>query len=165
MRGLTSLIVILLALIGPAHADQTTPTERPTVAPARGLDYANIRYGPSTEFSIIDKLMAGQSATVIGRRDGWWMIEHGDDPAWIAASVVVVSGSVRGVPYVDDPLGGKRYGLLRIIEPEVAPRYNMQSCNMVRTGAICNDGQSSSATGSGACSSHGGVRQWIESCQ
>jgi len=30
-----------------------------------------------------------------------------------------------------------------------------------RTGAICNDGTSSSATGSGACSSHGGVKQWI----
>ncbi len=30
-----------------------------------------------------------------------------------------------------------------------------------RTGAVCNDGTTSSATGSGACSSHGGVRNWI----
>jgi len=30
----------------------------------------------------------------------------------------------------------------------------------VRIGAICNDGSSSSATGSGACSHHGGVRCW-----
>jgi hypothetical protein len=30
-----------------------------------------------------------------------------------------------------------------------------------RVGAICNDGTKSSATGSGACSSHGGVRVWI----
>jgi hypothetical protein len=30
-----------------------------------------------------------------------------------------------------------------------------------RTGAICNDGTTSTATGSGACSSHGGVKNWI----
>lgn len=29
-----------------------------------------------------------------------------------------------------------------------------------RTGAVCNDGTSSSATGSGACSGHGGVDYW-----
>jgi len=30
----------------------------------------------------------------------------------------------------------------------------------VRVGATCNDGTTSSATGSGACSHHGGVRCW-----
>ena len=30
----------------------------------------------------------------------------------------------------------------------------------VRTGAVCNDGTSSTATGRGACSRHGGVRYW-----
>tara|TARA_Y100000768_G_scaffold376411_1_gene348431 strand:+ start:980 stop:1510 length:531 start_codon:yes stop_codon:yes gene_type:complete len=46
------------------------------------------------------------------------------------------------------------------IEPEptptrtpVEPRY--------RIGAICNDGTRSSATGRGACSWHGGVREWL----
>jgi hypothetical protein len=29
-----------------------------------------------------------------------------------------------------------------------------------RVGAVCNDGTSSSATGSGACSHHGGVSCW-----
>lgn len=29
-----------------------------------------------------------------------------------------------------------------------------------RTGASCNDGTSSCATGHGACSHHGGVRHW-----
>ena len=33
------------------------------------------------------------------------------------------------------------------------------NCN--RIGAICNDGTRSSATGSGACSHHGGVDFWI----
>ena len=31
----------------------------------------------------------------------------------------------------------------------------------VRVGAICSDGWHSSATGSGACSWHGGVREWL----
>ncbi len=30
-----------------------------------------------------------------------------------------------------------------------------------RVGAVCNDGWRSSATGSGACSHHGGVDYWI----
>lgn len=30
-----------------------------------------------------------------------------------------------------------------------------------RTGAICNDGSRSTATGSGACSHHGGVDFWV----
>lgn len=30
-----------------------------------------------------------------------------------------------------------------------------------RIGAVCNDGTTSTATGSGACSSHGGVDHWI----
>jgi hypothetical protein len=30
-----------------------------------------------------------------------------------------------------------------------------------RIGAICNDGTRSSATGSGACSHHGGVNYWL----
>ncbi len=37
------------------------------------------------------------------------------------------------------------------------------SGDCVRVGAICNDGTRSNATGSGACSHHGGVREWI--CQ
>lgn len=30
-----------------------------------------------------------------------------------------------------------------------------------RTGAVCKDGTTSSATGSGACSGHGGVDHWL----
>jgi len=35
------------------------------------------------------------------------------------------------------------------------------SSNGNRIGAVCKDGTSSSATGSGACSHHGGVARWI----
>ncbi|MDB5178016.1 MAG: hypothetical protein JWO61_399 [Candidatus Saccharibacteria bacterium] len=41
-----------------------------------------------------------------------------------------------------------------------SPTYTAPSGG-ARTGAICNDGSSSSATGSGACSHHGGVAYWL----
>jgi len=34
------------------------------------------------------------------------------------------------------------------------------SCGRERTGAVCNDGSTSRATGSGACSHHDGVQYW-----
>jgi hypothetical protein len=47
------------------------------------------------------------------------------------------------------------YGLL-------VASFLLVSCNRgQRVGAICNDGWHSSATGSGACSHHGGVDHWI----
>lgn len=41
---------------------------------------------------------------------------------------------------------------------------SLQSCGShkgKRVGAICKDGWRSSATGSGACSGHGGVDHWL----
>lgn len=35
------------------------------------------------------------------------------------------------------------------------------STSKTRVGAICNDGTKTDATGSGACSHHGGVKEWI----
>ena len=42
---------------------------------------------------------------------------------------------------------------------EESTPVNSDDC--VRIGAVCNDGTTSSATGSGACSGHGGVDHWI----
>jgi len=38
---------------------------------------------------------------------------------------------------------------------------NSTSSEGSRIGAVCNDGTTSTATGSGACSHHGGVNHWI----
>jgi hypothetical protein len=43
----------------------------------------------------------------------------------------------------------------------LAFRYHEASKYKYRIGAICNDGWRSGATGRGACSHHGGVREWI----
>lgn len=45
----------------------------------------------------------------------------------------------------------------------VAPTPTPTSPSGVRTGAVCNDGTTSSATGSGACSHQGGVANWTYS--
>ncbi|MFA5834363.1 MAG: hypothetical protein WDA22_12880 [Bacteroidota bacterium] len=42
-----------------------------------------------------------------------------------------------------------------------APTSSSGDCPNGRSGAKCKDGSSSTATGSGACSSHGGVNYWI----
>jgi hypothetical protein len=40
-----------------------------------------------------------------------------------------------------------------------SPTSSSDDC--VRTGAVCKDGTTTDATGSGACSHHGGVDHWI----
>ena len=48
-------------------------------------------------------------------------------------------------------------------EPTAEPEPEEEESEPVRTGAVCRDGSESSATGSGACSHHGGVDHWIMS--
>jgi hypothetical protein len=42
-------------------------------------------------------------------------------------------------------------------------KTELQQLGAYRIGAICNDGWQSNATGSGACSHHGGVSCWLYS--
>jgi len=42
-----------------------------------------------------------------------------------------------------------------------SPTSSSGDCPNGRSGANCNDGTTSTTTGSGACSSHGGVKNWI----
>ena len=44
---------------------------------------------------------------------------------------------------------------------EAPPTPAPQDRSTVRTGAVCEDGSRSSATGRGACSHHGGVAYWL----
>jgi hypothetical protein len=49
------------------------------------------------------------------------------------------------------------------VAPVVSAPIVPQSSSSVRIGATCNDGSHSNATGSGACSHHGGVAVWLYS--
>lgn len=42
-----------------------------------------------------------------------------------------------------------------------ASSYSIDENRNLRVGAICKDGTTSEATGRGACSHHGGVREWL----
>ncbi len=51
----------------------------------------------------------------------------------------------------------------KFTNPDVlAKKYYHQSITTFRVGAVCNDGTDSYATGSGACSHHGGVSYWVK---
>ena len=51
----------------------------------------------------------------------------------------------------------------KFTNPDVlAKKYYHQSMTTYRVGAVCNDGTDSYATGSGACSHHGGVSYWVK---
>jgi hypothetical protein len=50
---------------------------------------------------------------------------------------------------------------LGISQPVTNKPYKKAATTRIRVGAICNDGTSSTATGRGACSHHGGVAYWL----
>ncbi|AEA45344.1 DUF3761 domain-containing protein [Fluviicola taffensis] len=51
----------------------------------------------------------------------------------------------------------------KFTNPDVlAKKYYHESITTYRVGAVCSDGTGSFATGSGACSHHGGVSYWVE---
>jgi uncharacterized protein YgiM (DUF1202 family) len=93
-----------------------TPTSIPTATPdipiVTAIIGANVRSGPSEEYSIIDLLFEGDTAEVVGRYDNiyyepetWWLIKRigeGKD-GWIWSGVVSISGDVDEVPILIPP--------------------------------------------------------------
>jgi anionic cell wall polymer biosynthesis LytR-Cps2A-Psr (LCP) family protein/uncharacterized protein YraI len=63
-------------------------------------DVVNLRSGPGTNFRVIGRMFARQSASIIGRTQdgGWWQIRTGGGAAWVAAGIVRVSGDINQIP-------------------------------------------------------------------
>ncbi len=63
-------------------------------------DVVNIRSGPGTNFRVVGRLLARQSANIVGRTSDnrWLQIRLGGSSAWVAASIVRISGDVNNVP-------------------------------------------------------------------
>jgi len=82
---------------------------------------------------------------IIGKTndDQWWQVQTSTKRCWVPLSNVIVAGNRALVSVV-----------VTIVDQPSAPKTG------VRTGAICRDGWTSSATGRGACSHHGGVGHW-----
>jgi uncharacterized protein YraI len=74
-------------------------------------DYnANVRRGPGEEYEIVDFVLAGEQADVIGRYDDspigtWWLIQRIGEGrnGWVWAGAVTLSGNDFGVPAVEPP--------------------------------------------------------------
>jgi len=63
--------------------ETATPAPSPTPgSPVLTAAYnANVRYGPGEEYPVVDFLLAGQSADIVGRHDDtpigtWWLIQR-----------------------------------------------------------------------------------------
>jgi hypothetical protein len=91
-----------------------TATPEPTPTPGSpmltAVYNANVRYGPGEEYPVVDFLLAGQSAAIVGRNDDtpigtWWLIERTEQGrnGWIWGGAVEVSGNTGGVPFVEKP--------------------------------------------------------------
>lgn len=82
----------------------------------------------------------------------------------MSAGTFTLSGSATGYQTVDRAVTLSSNTRFDFVLPRVAstpaPTPTPPPSSRVRIGAICNDGTLSDATGSGACSSHGGVRCW-----
>ena len=113
----------LQAVTPSATATPAPPTETPILETATlestatpgspiltAIYNANVRFGPGEEYPVIDFLLAGQTADVVGRNDDtdigtWWLIERTElgRNGWIWSGAVEVSGSTVGVPPIEKP--------------------------------------------------------------
>ena len=77
----------------------------------------------------------------------------------VLVAMVLGLGSLNTLLATDDPPARPptEQNVQPVPDPDPAPPFRFE----VRTGAVCNDGWVSQATGSGACSWHGGVAYWL----
>ena len=96
----------------------------------------NLRVEPSTSSQVIDKLSLYDNVVLLSdSTSADWYKVRFDDKEGYVAKQYVSKGKT------------------------VVTTYE------IRTGAVCRDGTSSSATGRGACSHHGGVSYWTTKTQ
>ncbi len=94
----------------PSPAPPTnTPTPAATLTPASPVvtaNYnANIRRGPGENYEVLDFLIGGNQADVLGRYDNspigtWWYVRPiaGGKTGWVWSGAVALSGSDFGIP-------------------------------------------------------------------
>lgn len=93
----------------PSQTPTIAPTSTPSVPMATPLkDAVNCRFGPSTLYEQVAALLVGASAQILAKSvDGdWWQVQNpsgGSEKCWVAASVVVASGNLGGIPSVAAP--------------------------------------------------------------
>jgi N-acetylmuramoyl-L-alanine amidase len=95
----------------PTEEATQEPTAEPTAAApgtavtatlTAGVDGANVRTGPGTEYERIGRLEPGDTAVITGKYERWFQIDYNGTPAWVANWVVEATGA-ENVPEVEPP--------------------------------------------------------------
>lgn len=118
LTGVTEVPGLIPTLTPPPRATQTpfpsptpaptlTPTPDPTPRATISVANANVRTGDSTLFDVITSYPQGTTFPILGisaTSSGWFLIQlpNGNN-AWIAPSVVQVSGNTANLPRVFPP--------------------------------------------------------------
>jgi hypothetical protein len=119
--GLAACLVIGVRLPLRTFAQDTSPS--PCYATAAHTN-VNIRNGPGTDvFEVIGTLPRGESIQVRGRNAAasWYTVRYPDpttaqpSQAWIAARVVILSGTCSDLPVVDEPEDPPEYAALMAV--------------------------------------------------
>lgn len=158
----------------PSATDVPTdiPLPAPTPAPMTS-GTANLRSGPGTNYPVAGALPSGKLLAIVASNQDrtWYELA---DKRWVFGQLVSnapTSLDVAAViPLPPAPTATSAPLPAPTVEPTVAtppqPAYTgLPECQGLpggaRYGATCGDGSRSGATGSGACSHHGGVAQWL----
>ena len=111
---------LLFALIVPTLAQDVSPTPNPAMdatpaaTPRTPLAATsdlfvttqfrvNVRSGPGTEFTILDKFIPGDSLDITGQNadNDWLRVNFNDQEGWVFADVVEVNGAQEIAPIVE----------------------------------------------------------------
>ncbi|HET7145222.1 MAG TPA: hypothetical protein VFI68_14480, partial [Anaerolineales bacterium] len=103
----------------PTHAPTSTavPVSTPAVIPTLTAvevsmivkdDLINCRFGPGTEYILVNELQKGQSGRVVGRNgfSTWLYLRDPGNPhgyCWVSSNVIETSGPVIELPVIQPP--------------------------------------------------------------
>lgn len=90
----------------PVVAPPDVPTPEPTSAVPIAVVEApavNVRSGPSTNYSVVGNLTAGETCPIIGRNSdaSWWLLSCSNGQrGWVSGALLAISGSQDLIPIV-----------------------------------------------------------------
>lgn len=105
MLGLVLTLVLAAVAIIPVLAQEATAEPQPPVTATTDLFVSsefvvNVRSGPGTEYTILDKLRPGSSADITGRTadNNWVRVNWNGAEGWVSAGVVDITGDLAAAP-------------------------------------------------------------------